>query len=142
MLQLQQGQELSRTLTRGNPVSQQYFNPFEPSQGFLAPLVKTNQLAVANLEKLANLQMKILQSYVDLGLACLKAAAQVHDSASQQAFYTSQFEAAANLPQKWIDDTQAFSTLGAEFQDECSAQAKATVEEWTDEAKEASKEIA
>ncbi len=114
-------------------MSQGFFNPFEPSQAFLAPLVKTHQLAVANLEKLATFQINLLQSYVDLGLTALQTAAQVRDPESLQAFYTSQLEAAATLPQKWMEDTQTLCTLKAGFQSDFNTQARATAEEWTAE---------
>ena len=50
-----------------------FFNVFEQSQDVVTPIVKTNQAAVANLEKLVSFQFNALQSYVDLGMSRLKA---------------------------------------------------------------------
>lgn len=94
---------------------------FAPSQPFPEPLLKANQRAVANLEKWVGFQMNALQFYVDLGLARLKAAAEVDNFGSLQAFFAGQMEVAGNLTQKLFDDTQTlvdlYTAFGADFQE-------------------------
>ena len=63
-------------------------------QNFLGPVIKANKLSAANLEALVNFQMSALQSYVDMAMTRMKAAADISDPASFQAFLTSQAEKA------------------------------------------------
>lgn len=101
----------------------------EQSQSFVAPVVKANKLAVANLEKLVAFQLNALESYVALGLDRLKAAAEVSDVNSLQAFVNGQVEAASVLRQKLIDDTQALVDLGTGFKAEFDKLAEENVAE-------------
>ena len=86
---------------------------FEQTKTLGAPVVKANKLAVASLEKLVALQLSTLQSYTDLTIARLKAAAEVTDLKSLQAFAADQVELAKSLGQKLMDDAKAYADLGA-----------------------------
>lgn len=88
-----------------------FSNIFEQYQSFLNPVVKANRLTVASLEKLVSFQVAAWQSYVDLGLTQLKAAAEVNDPRSLQKFVSDQVEAANVMPQKWLDDARTFADL-------------------------------
>lgn len=92
-------------------VSEQY-------QNFLNPVIKANKLSAANLEALVNFQMNALQAYIDLAMSRMKAAADISDPGSLQAFLTSQAESIANLQQKFMDDTKALGDLTARFKTE------------------------
>ena len=86
--------------------------PFaEQAQKFVAPVVKANQQAVANLEKLVGFYQNILPGYVDLGVARLKAAAEVADVKDLQGFYNGQVEAARTLNEKLVADSKALAEL-------------------------------
>lgn len=106
----------------------------EQSQALLAPVVKTNKLAVAQLEKLVAFQKNALPSYVDLGLERLKAAATVDSPQSLQDFLTGQVEAVTTLRQKLIDDAKALTELSAGFQAEISELAKENASELSNQA--------
>ncbi len=101
----------------------------EQSQSFVAPVAKTNQLAVANLEKLVAFQLNALESYVALGLDRMKAAAEISDVNGFETFVNGQVEAANVLRQKLIDDTQALVDLGAGFKAEFEKLAEANAAE-------------
>lgn len=92
-------------------VSEQY-------QNFLNPVIKANKLSAANLEALVNFQMNSLQAYIDLAMSRMKAAADINDPASLQAFLTTQAESIANLHKKFMDDTKALGDLTARFKTE------------------------
>lgn len=92
-----------------------FLDTAEQYQSFLNPVVKANKLAVANLEKLVSFQVNAMQSYVELGLDWLKAAAEVSDPKSLQAFFSGQAEAANVVRQKLLDDAKALADLNAEF---------------------------
>lgn len=106
----------------------------EQSQALLAPVVKTNKLAVAQLERLVAFQKNALPSYVDLGLERLKAAATVDSPQSLQDFLTGQVEAVTTLRQKLIDDAKALTELSAGFQAEISELAKENASELSNQA--------
>lgn len=106
----------------------------EQSQALLAPVVKTNKLAVAQLEKLVAFQKNALPSYVDLGLERLKAAATVDSPQSLQDFLTGQVEAVTTLRHKLIDDAKALTELSAGFQAEISELAKENASELSNQA--------
>ncbi len=93
------------------PMSEQY-------QNLLAPVIKANKLSAANLETLVNFQMSALQSYVDMAINRMKAAAEISDPASLQAFMTGQAEAIASLQRKFMDDARILSELTARFKAE------------------------
>lgn len=95
-----------------------FSNIFEQYQSFLNPVVKANKLTVASLEKLVSFQVAAWQSYVDLGLTQLKAAAEVNDPRSLQKFVSDQVEAANVMRQKWLDDARTFADLNTGFADE------------------------
>ena len=76
-------------------------------------VVKANKLAAANLEKLTTWQIKTVKSYIDLGLDRLKAATEVTDSESLQAFYKDQLEVAKTVQEKLVDDSKALGELSA-----------------------------
>ena len=90
----------------------------EQYRDLLAPVIKANKLSAANLETLVNFQMSALQSYVDMAINRMKAAADISDPASLQAFMTSQAEAIASLHRKLMDDSKVLADLTARFKAE------------------------
>lgn len=87
-------------------------------QNLIGPALKANKLSAANLEALVNFQMSALQSYVDMAMARMKAAADINDPASLQTFLTSQAETISSLNQKFMDDSKALGDLIGRFKAE------------------------
>ncbi len=87
-------------------------------QTLMGPVLKANKLSAANLEALVNFQMSALQSYVDMAMARMKAAAEINDPASLQTFLTSQVETISSLNQKFMDDSKALGDLIGRFKAE------------------------
>ncbi|HOB62704.1 MAG TPA: phasin family protein [Candidatus Competibacteraceae bacterium] len=87
----------------------------EQYQSFLSPVIKANKLSASNLEALVNFQMSTLQSYIDISIARIKAAADIDDPASLQAFLSSQVELIASLQKKFADDSKSLGELMAKF---------------------------
>jgi phasin family protein len=119
-----------------------FINIFEQSQDVVAPIVKTNQAAVANLEKLVSFQFNALQSYVDLGMSRLKAAAEVSNPQDLQTFFQGQVEAANVLRQKSMEDAKALAEILTGIQAEFTAKAQDNVTEFSSKATKAVKETA
>ena len=80
-----------------------------------ATVVKVNKLAAASVEKLAAWQLESVKSYVNLGLGRLRAATEVTDSESLQAFYNDQLEVAKTVREKLINDSEALGKLSADI---------------------------
>ena len=87
-------------------------------QNLMGPALKANKLSAANLEALVNFQMSALQSYMDMAMARMKAAADISDPASLQTFLTSQAETISSLNQKFMDDSKALGDLMGRFKAE------------------------
>lgn len=87
----------------------------EQYQNFLAPVIKANKLSATNLEALVNFQMSSLQSYVDVAMNRMRAAADISDPTSLQVFLTSQAEVISSLNQKVMDDAKALADLTTRF---------------------------
>lgn len=117
-------------------------NVFERSQSFLAPVVNTNKLAVAKLEKLVFFQLSSLQSYVDLSIDRLKAAAEVRGPQDLPAFFDGQVKAVGTLRQLMLDDAKTLARLASESQADFSEQAKGNVQELSDKTARTVKETA
>lgn len=116
-------------------MSNDVFNTvIEQTQSYVAPVVKANKLAVTNLEKLVSFQFEAAQSYVDLGIRQLKAAAEVSNPQDLQSFFGSQVEFLNVLRQKLLDDTKAIADLSAGFKAEFDKLAEENVTELTEKA--------
>jgi phasin family protein len=87
----------------------------EQSKSFMAPVQKLNTIAIANAEKMAVFQIESLQSYVQLGLAQWKAAAQVNDPESFMAYVTAQGARMTEIGEQVIADTKQVYQLGMGF---------------------------
>jgi phasin family protein len=116
-----------------------FVNVFEQYQDFVAPVVKTNQQVVANVEKLVSFQIDALQAYVDFGVSRLKAAAEVSNPQDLQAFLKDQVEAANVLREKGQNDAKALAELIAEFQAEFNARAQENITEVSNKVTEVTK---
>jgi len=90
----------------------------EQYQTFLNPVIKANKLSAANLEALVNFQLNTLQSYIDLAIGRIKAAANIDNPDSLRDFLTGQAESIANLHQKLLDDSKALTDLTPRFKAE------------------------
>lgn len=101
----------------------------ETPQALSEPLVRTNKLFAANLEKMVVFQMNALKSYLDIGLNQMKAAAEITDVQSLQDFYKRQSEIAQTVQQKLMNDARAMSDMAARFKVEMDNLAKATLED-------------
>ena len=92
-----------------------FANVFSQTPELPAAVVKANKLAAANIEKLTAWQIEVVKSYIDLGLGRLKAAIEVTDSKSLQAFYNDQLEVAKVVQEKLVNDSKALGELSADI---------------------------
>lgn len=81
----------------------------------LAPAKKFNALVVDNFEKLAQFQLDAVRSYTDLGLEQLRAALEVSDAASLQAYVSNQQKVAETVGKKLTADAETLANLSKSF---------------------------
>ena len=108
-----------------------YNNVFEKSlgqfPGVVEPVVKFNKLAVAQLEKWADLQLDVYGTYTELALSQIHGAAEVSDVDSLNAFLKKQAEVFNTVRDKQIEYAQALTKLGTDFSTELEKLTKETV---------------
>lgn len=115
---------------------------FANADQLVEPVVKANKLAVTNIEKLVSFQMNAMQTYVDMGLEQLKAAAEVNSPQTFQSFWSKQVEMSNVLRQKVLDDTKALVDLGNGMKDEFTKLAEDNVKEVSQAAPKAASKAA
>lgn len=115
---------------------------FANTDQLVEPVVKANKLAVTNFEKLVSFQMNAMQTYVDMGLEQLKAAAEVNSPQTFQSFWSKQVEMSNVLRQKVLDDTKALVDLGNGMKDEFTKLAEDNVKEISQAAPKAASKAA
>lgn len=81
----------------------------------LAPAQKFNALVVANVEKLVQFQLAAVETYSQIGLQQLRAALEVRDPQSLQAYVSNQQQVAKVVGEKLANDAKALAGLGQAF---------------------------
>lgn len=96
------------------------------SKQSLAPVLQLNQLAIANAEKLAALQLASFERYAKLGLIEWKMAVlALEDPQYLQTYLVKQGKLLKIVCEKFLADTQQIAQLSTEF----SAEAQQVVQE-------------
>ncbi len=108
---------------------------FAQSEKYLAPAVELNKLAIKNTEKLVKMQIANLQSYSKLGIDSWKAALDVKDAESFQAYAEKQREVMQDAAKKVAEDVKAVAELGNVYTSEAR-------KIWQDSVSEVSKKAA
>ncbi|WP_193222244.1 phasin family protein [Alkalilimnicola sp. S0819] len=80
-----------------------------------APAKQLGALMVENLEKLSAFQLETAKSCAELNLQQLRAALEVRDAKSLQAFVSQQQKVAGELNEKLSADVKTLSGLGEKF---------------------------
>ena len=90
----------------------------EQTDRFLNPAREFNKLAVAQFEKLAQLQLGSLQEYTELGLAQIKSASAVREVSDVQDHLSRQNEILKSVGEKFAADARAMFDLSRNFGEE------------------------
>jgi phasin family protein len=86
-----------------------------PMQPLLDAARQLNQLAVANLERVVNLQLASLQAQTDLLFANFKAGLEVKDAEGLRAYVRRQSDMAKVISEKLVKDAHQLTEVGAQF---------------------------
>ena len=101
------------------------------TEEMLAPVKEFNKLAVANVEKLAQLQLSSLKEYSALGIAQLKALSEISGPASLQEYVGKQTAFMKSVSEKMSSDARAVAEISKEFGASAQQIAKESVESMT-----------
>jgi phasin family protein len=87
----------------------------EQTNKAFAPVQELNRSVVDNTEKLVALQISSVQSYYSLGFSLLRAALEVKDAETLQAYIAKQNELVKSAGEKFVGDAKAVAELGRDF---------------------------
>lgn len=85
---------------------------------FIAPFKELNNVAVQNVEKLVDLQLKALEENTKVGLEQLKNAAAINDLDGLKSYIDSQTEISKQVAERTVQDTRAVVELGNAYTNE------------------------
>ena len=84
---------------------------------YFEPAREINALALDNVEKLLDIQLKSINDTARLGVEQLKSAADIKDADSLKKYFTDQAETVKALGERFIKDSQAALELGVSYTD-------------------------
>ena len=87
------------------------------TEKYLEPVREINTLALENVEKLLDIQLKSINDTTRLGVEQLKSAADIKDVDGLKKYFTDQAELVKSLGERFVKDTQAALELGASYTD-------------------------
>ncbi len=82
---------------------------------FSAPAKALNELAIANIEKLAELNLALAEKSIKVGVETLKSASAVSDLEGLKAFYAGQNEVAKGLVEDVVASSNTVAELGKAY---------------------------
>ncbi len=84
---------------------------------YLEPVREINTLALENVEKLLNIQLKSINDTARLGVEQMKAAADIKDVDGLKKYFTEQAEVVKSLGERLVQDGQSALELGVSYTD-------------------------
>jgi len=87
----------------------------EQLEKYFAPVRELNALAISNLEKLVDLQIKYLEDSARAGVEQLKTAAAINDAEGFKSFFNSQLAVSRQLSERAIEDGRTIAELGNSY---------------------------
>lgn len=87
----------------------------EQVEKYMAPVQELNALAVENVEKILNLQIKRIEETAKLGIEQLKAAASIKDVEGFQGYFSNYAETLRQLGERTAEDVRTVYELGNNY---------------------------
>ncbi|MCY4155709.1 MAG: phasin family protein [Gammaproteobacteria bacterium] len=84
---------------------------------YFEPVREINTLALENVEKLLDIQLKSINDTAKLGVEQLKAAADIKDADGLKKYFTDQAEVVKSLGERFVKDGQSALELGVSYTD-------------------------
>jgi phasin family protein len=85
---------------------------------FFAPMRELNALAVENVEKVLDLQLKYIEDNAKAGIESLKGAAAVNDMEGFKSYMTKQVEVSKKLTERAMTDSKSILELSKAYSSE------------------------
>ena len=85
------------------------------TEKYLEPVREINALALENVEKLLDIQLKSINDTAMLGVEQLKSATDIKDADSLKQYFTDQADLVKSLGERFVKDTQAALELGTSY---------------------------
>ncbi len=87
------------------------------TEKYFEPVKQLNALALENLEKLLDIQLKAINDTARVGVEQLKSAANINDADSLKEYFANQAETAKTFGERFVKDTQTAIELGKNYSD-------------------------
>lgn len=87
------------------------------TEKYFEPVREINALALENIEKLLDIQLKSINDTTRLGVEQLKSAVAIKDAEGLKKYITDQTEIAKTLGERFVKDTQTALEIGASYTD-------------------------
>ena len=87
------------------------------TEKYLEPVREINTLALENVEKLLDIQLKSINDTARLGVEQLKSASDIKDVDGLKKYFTDQAELVKSLGERFVKDTQTALELGTSYTD-------------------------
>ena len=84
---------------------------------YFEPVREINALALENVEKLLDIQLKSINDTARLGVEQMKSAADIKDAEGLKKYFTDQAEMVKALGERYIKDSQTALELGVSYTD-------------------------
>jgi len=85
---------------------------------FIAPMRELNALAVENVEKVLDIQLKYIEDNAKAGIESLKSAAAVNDLEGFKSYLTKQVEVSKKLTERAMSDSKSMMDLSKTYSTE------------------------
>ena len=94
---------------------------------YFTPVRELNTLAISNIEKLLELQLKLIEDSTKVGVETLKSAAAINDAESFKEYIEAQVNTAKQLTERAIEDSRTVTELGNSYATEVQKVVKETL---------------
>lgn len=94
---------------------------------YYAPVRELNNLAIANIEKLMDLQLKFIEDSAKAGVESMKTAAAINDADGLKEYFNNQVAASKQLTERALEDGRTVAEMGNEYVKEAQKVVKDTL---------------
>jgi len=101
-------------------------NMNEQFEKYITPVRELNALAIANIEKIADLQLKYIEDSFKAGVEQMKSAATVTDAEGLKSYVNAQVAVSKQFTERTMEDSRAVAELGNSYASEVQKVVKET----------------
>ena len=94
---------------------------------YFTPVRELNTLAISNIEKILNLQLKLIEDSTKAGVETLKSAAAINDAEGFKDYVAAQVNTTKQLTERAIEDSRTIAEMGNSYTTEVQKVVKETL---------------